>query len=64
MVVFYRHIWTQSTFFKNSYYKWLNERLLGIAHMYLFIFQSLSLKSDIRPFKIFYFVSIVTFITF
>ena len=26
-------------FFKNTYYKWVNERLLSIAHVYLFIFQ-------------------------
>ena len=45
-------------FFKNSYYKWLNERLLGIAPVYLFIFQSLSLKPNIRPFNVIYFVSI------
>ena len=25
-------------FFKNSYYKWVNKRLLGLAPMYLFIF--------------------------
>ena len=37
-------------FFKNSYYKWLNERPLGIAHVYLFIFQP-----DIRLFKNFLF---------
>ena len=53
-------------FFKNFYYKWLNERLLGIAPVYLFIFQSLSLKPNIRPFKVIYFVSIpvATIITF
>ena len=51
-------------FFKNFYYKWLNKRLLGIAHVYLFIFQSLSLKPDIRLFKVIYFVSVVTVITF
>ena len=26
-------------FFKNTYYKWVNKRLLSIAHVYLFIFQ-------------------------
>ena len=26
-------------FFKNTYYKWVNERLLSIAHVYLFIFE-------------------------
>ena len=41
-------------FFKNSYYKWLNERDLDIAHMYLFVFQSLSPKSNIRLFKVSY----------
>ena len=51
-------------FSKNSYYKWLHERPLDIAHMYLFMFQSLSLTSNIRPFKIIHFISIVTFITF
>ena len=51
-------------FFKNSYYKWLNERLLDIAHVYLFIFQSLSFKLDIGSFEIICFTSIVTFITF
>ena len=51
-------------FFKNSYYKWLNERDLDIAHVYLFIFQSLSPKSNIRLFKVSYFISGATVITF
>ena len=52
-------------FFKNSYYKWLNERPSGVAHVYLFIsYFSLSLKPDIRPFKVIYFVSVMTVITF
>ena len=53
-------------FFKNSYYKWLNKRPLGITHIYLFIsyFNLLSLNPDIRPFKVIYFVSFVTVITF
>ena len=51
-------------FFKNSYYKWLNERPLGIAYVYLFIFQSLLLKPNIRPFKVIYFISVTTVITF
>ena len=29
-------------FFKNSYYKWFNKRLLGLIHMYLFTFGALS----------------------
>ena len=52
-------------FFKNSYYKWVNERYLDIAQVYLFIFQSLYCI-DIRPFKVTYLVSIhvATIITF
>ena len=53
-------------FFKNTYYKWVNERLLSIAHMYLFIFQFIY-TVYIRPFKVTYFlvsICVVTIITF
>ena len=51
-------------FLKNSYYKWVNERLLGLAHMYLFTFWSLLSTFDISPFEIIQFILIVTVITF
>ena len=51
-------------FFKNFYYKWLNERLLDIAHVYLFIFLSLLPTFDVTPFEIVHFILIVTLITF
>ena len=44
-------------FFKNSYYKWLNERDLDIAHVYLFTLQSLC-SIYIKSFKVTYFVSL------
>ena len=41
-------------FFKNSYYKWLNERLSGLAHMYLFTFLSLLCRLlELYPFRIY-----------
>ena len=39
-------------FFKNSYYKWVNERLLGLVHVYLFIIWALLSTVDISPFEI------------
>ena len=44
-------------FFKNSYYKWVNERLLDVTHIYLFMFQSLSLASNIRLLEFICFIS-------
>ena len=51
-------------FLKNSYYKWVNERLLGLTHVYLFTFWSLLSTFDISPFELIHFILIVTFITF
>ena len=52
-------------FFINSYYKWMNERLLGLAHVYLFIFWTLLLIFDISSFeKISSSILTVTLITF
>ena len=53
-------------FFKNTYYKWVNERLLSITHVYLFIFQFIY-TVYIRPFKVTYFlvsIHVATIITF
>ena len=50
-------------FLKNSYYKWVNERLLGLTHVYCLPFGLLS-TFDISPFELIHFILIVTFITF
>ena len=34
-------------FFKNIYYKWSNERPLGVTHMYLFIFKLHCIHCDL-----------------
>ena len=62
MVVFYRYTAVYEhkalgIFQKIPIRSGLNKRDLDITHVYLFIFQSLSPKSNIRLFKVSYFVS-------